>query len=93
MDMISPKVQMCQDQKEKIMSARERNNQHVAEWFRDALIRLSKVPELEDTEGQSKKAMELTKGWISEWLRDLNLLRRVIFRSIILATINIFLNS
>uniref|UniRef100_M0ZZI2 Uncharacterized protein n=1 Tax=Solanum tuberosum TaxID=4113 RepID=M0ZZI2_SOLTU len=36
-----------------------------------------KVTELEDAEGQSKKAMELTKGQIAEWIGDPDLLRRL----------------
>ncbi|KAG5619765.1 hypothetical protein H5410_004983 [Solanum commersonii] len=31
----------------------------------------------EDAEGQSKKAMELTKKWITEWISDLDLLHRM----------------
>uniref|UniRef100_M1DS08 Uncharacterized protein n=1 Tax=Solanum tuberosum TaxID=4113 RepID=M1DS08_SOLTU len=52
-----------------------------------------KVTELEDAEGQSKKAMNLTKGRIAELIGDLDLLRRMVLRSIFLATINTFLNS
>ncbi|WMV25142.1 hypothetical protein MTR67_018527 [Solanum verrucosum] len=33
-----------------------------------------KVTELEKAEGQRKKAMELTKGWIAELIGDPNLL-------------------
>uniref|UniRef100_M1DGX0 Integrase core domain containing protein n=1 Tax=Solanum tuberosum TaxID=4113 RepID=M1DGX0_SOLTU len=36
-----------------------------------------KLTELEDVEGQSKKAMELTKGRIAEWIDDPNLLHRM----------------
>ncbi|WMV58515.1 hypothetical protein MTR67_051900 [Solanum verrucosum] len=36
-----------------------------------------KVTDFEDAEGQSKKAMELTKGWITEWIGHPNLLCRM----------------
>ncbi|KAG5606062.1 hypothetical protein H5410_027554, partial [Solanum commersonii] len=52
-----------------------------------------KVIELEVAEGQSKKVMELTKWWITEWIRDPNLLHRMVLRSTFLATINTLLNS
>ncbi|WMV50049.1 hypothetical protein MTR67_043434 [Solanum verrucosum] len=52
-----------------------------------------KVTELKVVEGQSKKAMELTKGRIAEWIGDPDLLCRMVLRSTILATINTFLNS
>uniref|UniRef100_M1DG25 Uncharacterized protein n=1 Tax=Solanum tuberosum TaxID=4113 RepID=M1DG25_SOLTU len=52
-----------------------------------------KVTELEVAEGQSKKAMELTKGRIAEWISDPDLLRRIVLRNTFLATINTFLNS
>ncbi len=51
-----------------------------------------KVTELEDAEGQSKKAMELTKGWIAELIGDPDLLRRMVLHNIFLATINTFSN-
>ncbi|WMV24592.1 hypothetical protein MTR67_017977 [Solanum verrucosum] len=56
-------------------------------------VRSPKVTEREDAEGQSKKVMELTKGRIAEWIGDPDLLRRMVLRSIFLATINTFLNS
>lgn len=40
-----------------------------------------KVTELEVAEGQSKKAMKLTKGRIAEWIGDPDLLRRMVLRS------------
>ncbi|WMV40999.1 hypothetical protein MTR67_034384, partial [Solanum verrucosum] len=52
-----------------------------------------KVTKLEDVEGQSKKAMELTKGRITELINSPDLLRRIVFRSIFLVTIYTFLNS
>ncbi|WMV41296.1 hypothetical protein MTR67_034681 [Solanum verrucosum] len=51
-----------------------------------------KVTELEDVEGQSKKAMELTKGWIAELIGEPDLLRRMVLHNIFLVTINTFLN-
>uniref|UniRef100_M1DN65 Uncharacterized protein n=1 Tax=Solanum tuberosum TaxID=4113 RepID=M1DN65_SOLTU len=39
-----------------------------------------KVTELEDAEGQSKKAMELTIGRIAKWIGDPDLLRRMVLR-------------
>uniref|UniRef100_M1DCH2 Uncharacterized protein n=1 Tax=Solanum tuberosum TaxID=4113 RepID=M1DCH2_SOLTU len=51
-----------------------------------------KVTELEDVEGQSKKAMELTKGTIADLFGEPNLLCRIALHSIFLATINTFLN-
>uniref|UniRef100_M1DED9 Gag-pol protein n=1 Tax=Solanum tuberosum TaxID=4113 RepID=M1DED9_SOLTU len=62
----SPKVLVCQALKEKIKLVREMSSQHVAERFRDAVIGSSKVTELKDTEGQSRKAMNLEKGRIAE---------------------------
>uniref|UniRef100_M1DDP2 Uncharacterized protein n=1 Tax=Solanum tuberosum TaxID=4113 RepID=M1DDP2_SOLTU len=56
-------------------------------------VRLPKVTELEDAEGQSKRAMELTKGRIAEWIGDPDLLRRLVLPNIFLATINTYLNS
>uniref|UniRef100_M1A3C6 Polyprotein protein n=1 Tax=Solanum tuberosum TaxID=4113 RepID=M1A3C6_SOLTU len=47
-----------------------------------------KVTEPEDAEGQSKKAMKLTKGRIAEWIGDPNLLRRMVLRSTFMITIN-----
>ena len=47
-----------------------------------------KVTELEEAEGQGKKARTLNKGWIAEP----NLLRLMVFHNIYLATINTFLN-
>uniref|UniRef100_M1DTG2 Uncharacterized protein n=1 Tax=Solanum tuberosum TaxID=4113 RepID=M1DTG2_SOLTU len=52
-------------------------------------VRLPKVTKLEDAEDQGKKAMELTKGQVTELIGDPDLLR---FRSIFLATINTFSN-
>ncbi|WMV50336.1 hypothetical protein MTR67_043721 [Solanum verrucosum] len=52
-----------------------------------------KVTELEDAEGKSKKAMELIKGRIAEWIGDPDLLRRMVLRSTFFATINTYLNS
>ncbi|WMV14061.1 hypothetical protein MTR67_007446 [Solanum verrucosum] len=49
-----------------------------------------KVSELEDTQGQSKEAMVLTKGWIDKWIDDANILRLMVLRSTFLATINTF---
>ncbi|WMV37310.1 hypothetical protein MTR67_030695, partial [Solanum verrucosum] len=46
----------------------------------------------ENVEGQGRKAMELTKGWIAEWIGEPDILRRVTLHSIFLATINTFLN-
>ncbi|WMV13625.1 hypothetical protein MTR67_007010 [Solanum verrucosum] len=92
MAIISPKVLVCQALKEKIKSTRERSSRCVAEWFHDAVIGSPKVIELEYAEGQIKKAMELTKGRIAELIGDPELLRRMDFRSIFLATINTFSN-
>uniref|UniRef100_M1DL74 Integrase core domain containing protein n=1 Tax=Solanum tuberosum TaxID=4113 RepID=M1DL74_SOLTU len=47
-------------------------------------VRSPKVTEREDAEDQSKKAMELTKRWIAEWIGDPDLLRRLALRSIFL---------
>uniref|UniRef100_M1DEC7 Polyprotein protein n=1 Tax=Solanum tuberosum TaxID=4113 RepID=M1DEC7_SOLTU len=55
-------------------------------------VRSPKVIDLEDVEGQEKKAMELTKGQIAELIGEPDLLRRVALRNIFLATINTFLN-
>ncbi|WMV45600.1 hypothetical protein MTR67_038985, partial [Solanum verrucosum] len=41
-----------------------------------------KFTELEDAKGQSKKAMELTKGRIAKWIGNLDLLRRMVLRII-----------
>jgi len=51
-----------------------------------------KVTELEDAEGQSRKAMNMTKGRIAELIGDPDLLRRMVLRNIFLVTINIFSN-
>ena len=56
------------------------------------MIGSPKVTELEDAEGQSKKAMELTKGRIAELIGDPDLLHRMVLRNILLSTINTFLN-
>uniref|UniRef100_M1AKL1 Uncharacterized protein n=1 Tax=Solanum tuberosum TaxID=4113 RepID=M1AKL1_SOLTU len=40
-----------------------------------------KVTELEDAEGQSKTATNMTKGRIAEWIGDPDLLRRLVLRS------------
>jgi len=72
MAIISPKVLVCQDLKEKINSAIERSS-------RRAVLRcsvgMSNVTELEDAQGQSKKTMELTKGRIAELIGEPDLLR------------------
>jgi len=49
-----------------------------------------KVTELEDAKGQSKKAIELSKGRIAEWISDPDLLRRMVHCSTLWATINTF---
>uniref|UniRef100_M1DNW1 Uncharacterized protein n=1 Tax=Solanum tuberosum TaxID=4113 RepID=M1DNW1_SOLTU len=92
MAMISPKVPMYQALKEKIKSARERSSRRFAERFRDAVIGLPKVTELENVEGQTKKAMKLTKGRIAELIGDPNLLRLMALHNIFLVTINKFSN-
>ena len=51
-----------------------------------------KVTDLEDVECQGRRAMEMTKGWITEWFGESDLLHRVTLRSTFLATINTFLN-
>uniref|UniRef100_M1E046 Uncharacterized protein n=1 Tax=Solanum tuberosum TaxID=4113 RepID=M1E046_SOLTU len=88
----SPKVPVRQALKEKIKSARERSSRPVVERFRNAVIGSPKVTELEDVEGQSKKAMELTKGQIAELIGDPDLLHRMVLRNVLLSTINTFLN-
>uniref|UniRef100_M1DN56 Uncharacterized protein n=1 Tax=Solanum tuberosum TaxID=4113 RepID=M1DN56_SOLTU len=54
--------------------------------------RSPKVTKLEDVECQSEKAMEETKGRLTEWFGEPDLLRRMGFRSTFLATINRILN-
>ncbi|WMV25227.1 hypothetical protein MTR67_018612 [Solanum verrucosum] len=61
--------------------------------FHSIIFRVVTVTEREDVEGQSKKAMELTKGWIVKWIGDPDLLRRMVLHNIFLVTINTFLNS
>uniref|UniRef100_M1DJN1 Uncharacterized protein n=1 Tax=Solanum tuberosum TaxID=4113 RepID=M1DJN1_SOLTU len=56
------------------------------------IVRSPKVTALEDAEGQSKKALKLTKGRIAELIGDPDLLRRMVLPSIFLATINTFGN-
>lgn len=51
-----------------------------------------KVTDLEDVEGQDRKAMKLAKGCIVEWIGEPDLLCRMALRSTFLATINTFLN-
>uniref|UniRef100_M1DE16 Polyprotein protein n=1 Tax=Solanum tuberosum TaxID=4113 RepID=M1DE16_SOLTU len=90
--MTSPKVPIYQALKKKIMLVIERSSRRVAERFHDAVIGSRKVTKLEDTEGQSKNVIELTKGRIAELIGDPDLLRRMVLRIIFLATINTFLN-
>ncbi|WMV45308.1 hypothetical protein MTR67_038693 [Solanum verrucosum] len=51
-----------------------------------------KVIELEEAEGQRKKAMELNKGRITELIGEPDLLPRMVFHNIFLATVNTFSN-
>uniref|UniRef100_M1DS88 Integrase core domain containing protein n=1 Tax=Solanum tuberosum TaxID=4113 RepID=M1DS88_SOLTU len=60
------------------------SSRRVAERFRDAVIGSPTVTELEDAEGQRKKAMKLTKGRIAELIVDPDLLRRMVLRNILL---------
>uniref|UniRef100_M1DT26 Uncharacterized protein n=1 Tax=Solanum tuberosum TaxID=4113 RepID=M1DT26_SOLTU len=82
--MISPKVPVCQTLKEKIKSAMEWSSWRVSKRFRDVVLDRPKVIELEDAEDQGKKAMELTKGRIAEWISNPDLLRRLVLRNIFL---------
>ncbi|WP_205532554.1 hypothetical protein, partial [Pectobacterium brasiliense] len=43
-----------------------------------------KVTELEFAEGQCRKAIQITKGRIADWIGDPDLLHRVILRSTLL---------
>ncbi|KAG5615191.1 hypothetical protein H5410_015015, partial [Solanum commersonii] len=45
-----------------------------AERFRNVVIGSPRITELEDTEGQSKKVIEVTKGRIAKLIDDPNLL-------------------
>uniref|UniRef100_M1DXG4 Uncharacterized protein n=1 Tax=Solanum tuberosum TaxID=4113 RepID=M1DXG4_SOLTU len=51
-----------------------------------------KLTEVEEVEGQSKKAKKLTKGRIADLIGEPDLLHRMALRSIFLATINTFSN-
>uniref|UniRef100_M1DHF6 Putative plant transposon protein domain-containing protein n=1 Tax=Solanum tuberosum TaxID=4113 RepID=M1DHF6_SOLTU len=55
-------------------------------------VRSPEVIDLEDAKGQCKKAMEWTKGRISELVGEPDLLRRMALSSIFWVTINTFLN-
>lgn len=52
-----------------------------------------KVTKPEDVEGHSKKVMELTKGRISEWINDPDLLHQKVLRRTLLSARNTFFNS
>ncbi|KAH0723849.1 hypothetical protein KY290_006567 [Solanum tuberosum] len=52
----------------------------------------SKVTDIEDAEGQDRKAMKLAKRHITEWIGEPDLLHRMTLHNIFLATINTFLN-
>ncbi|WMV30404.1 hypothetical protein MTR67_023789, partial [Solanum verrucosum] len=54
--------------------------------------RSPKVTDLEDAEYEGKRAMEDTKGRLTEWFGKPNLLRRLTIHNTFLATINTFLN-
>uniref|UniRef100_M1DP06 Uncharacterized protein n=1 Tax=Solanum tuberosum TaxID=4113 RepID=M1DP06_SOLTU len=61
---------VCQAIKEKIKSAIEKSSRLVAEQFRNAVPYHPNLQDLKDAEGKRKKAIQMTKGRIAEWISD-----------------------
>uniref|UniRef100_M1DJQ7 Uncharacterized protein n=1 Tax=Solanum tuberosum TaxID=4113 RepID=M1DJQ7_SOLTU len=55
---------------EKIKSAIERSSRRVTEQFRDAVPYRPKLQNFKDAEGKRKTAIQMTKGWIADWIGD-----------------------
>ena len=70
-DMVSPKVLVGKALNNKVNSVREKSSGRVTKRFHDVF---SQSYKFKDTQGQSKKAIELTKGPINEWIGDPNIL-------------------
>ncbi|WMV13977.1 hypothetical protein MTR67_007362, partial [Solanum verrucosum] len=60
-----PKVPVCQAHKERIKLARERSKSADRRVVPRCSVGSPKVTDLEDAEGQCRRAMEVTKGWIA----------------------------
>ncbi|KAG5614615.1 hypothetical protein H5410_014439 [Solanum commersonii] len=71
MALVSLNVPMYQALKEKIKLLIEKSSRQVVEQFRDAMPYRTKLQDLKDAEGKSKKAIQLTNGRITEWIGDL----------------------
>ncbi|KAG5615236.1 hypothetical protein H5410_015060 [Solanum commersonii] len=65
------------DHQEEIKLVRERSRRRIAKWFRDAVLDRPKLQTWRNAEGQGKKAMELTIGWIVKLISEPDLLRRM----------------
>uniref|UniRef100_M1DRA2 Uncharacterized protein n=1 Tax=Solanum tuberosum TaxID=4113 RepID=M1DRA2_SOLTU len=70
MALVSPNVPVCQALKEKIKSEIERSSRRITDQFRDAVPYRPKLQDLKDAEGKSKKAIQMTKERIAEWMGD-----------------------
>ncbi|WMV08524.1 hypothetical protein MTR67_001909 [Solanum verrucosum] len=81
MDWVSPNVPVCQALKEKIKSPIDRSSRRVTEQFRDTVPYRPKLQDFKDVEGKSKKAIQMTKGRIAEWIGDLDLLRQLVLHN------------